>query len=351
MSFRTQKVEQVATIYQPPSFSDDFKSYALVSESSSERPEVAVVDARSSTPRRVTNLNPWLDARSLGRVEKLDITNKSGVATTGYLVHPVGATPGRKAPLVIASYGFQGRFIVTAEWHTTFPAQTLAGRGYAVLLLNTPPLPSAQITVGDPVKARDNEGWQVLASYDAAIDLLVQRGIADPDRIGLYGWSHGAFVVEFVLAHSKRRFGAAIVGEGGDYNPGGYWVFGSASWPAIYRNTFGGPFTAANAKAYLEFSPVLNVDKVQTPLLMEFVAGNAVSGFEFYVPLREAKVPAEMVLYDREAHNFVRPTVRFASMHRKVDWLDFWLLDKEDADPAKAAQYTRWKQLKTEWKR
>jgi hypothetical protein len=93
------------------------------------------------------------------------------------------------------------------------------------------------------------------------------------------------------------------------------------------------------------------VDKVQTPMLMEFVAGNAVSGFEFYVPLREAKVPAEMVLYDREAHNFVRPTVRFASMHRKVDWLDFWLLDKEDADPAKAAQYTRWKQLKTEWKR
>jgi len=215
-----------------------------------------------------------------------------------------------------------------------------------VLLLNTPPLPSAQVTAGDPVKARDNEGWQVLSAFEAAVDLLVAKGIADPDNVGLYGWSHGAFIVEFILAHSKRPFTAASIGEGGDYNPSGYWFFGGPSWPAIYVNTFGGPFTSRTAAAYLEFSPVLNIDKMRTPLLMEFVAENGLIGFEVYVPLREARVPAELVLYDAEEHNFVRPTVRSASMHRKIDWFNFWMKGQEDPAPAKVQQYTRWRQLK-----
>lgn len=347
LSLRDRRVDEVATIYQSPSFSADFGSYAFVSETSNERPEVAVYDVRSRQARRLTDLNPYLSQRALGRVEPIEVANASGVKTTGYLVYPVNYEAGTRYPLILASYGFQGRFILTGEWHTTFPAQTLAGEGYAVLLLNTPPLPSAQVTAGDPVKARDNEGWQVLSAFEAAIDLLVDRGIADPDNLGLYGWSHGAFVVEFILAHSPRAFRAASIGEGGDYNPSGYWLFGSRGWPAIFVNTFGGPLTKRTAGAYLEFSPVLNVDKVRTPLLMEFVAENGVLGFEFYVPLREAGVPAELVLYEGEEHNFVKPTVRLASMNRKVDWFNFWMRGTASAD--KTEQNTRWRALKAVW--
>ena len=347
-SLADRKVDQVATIYQPPSFAADFRRYAFVSETSNERPEVAVFDMERRSERRLTALNPWLDQRALGRVEPIDVTNRSGVKTTGYLVYPVGYVKGQRYPLIIGTYGFQGKFILTAEWHTTFPAQTLAGEGYAVLLLNRPPLPSAQVIAGDPVKARDNEGWQVLSAFEAAIDLLDQRGIADPKNVGLYGWSHGAYIVEFLLAHSKRRFSAAIIGEGGDYNPGGYWVFGAPGWPAIYVNTFGGPLNSRTAEAYLSFSPALNVERMTTPLLMEFVVENGHYGFEIYVPLREARVPAELVTYDGEEHNFVRPTVRFASMHRKVDWLNFWMRGTEDNNPAKAEQYARWRQLRSD---
>lgn len=349
LSVRDRRVDEVATIYQAPSFSADFSTYAFVSEASNERPEVAVFDVRSEQARRITDLNPYLEQRSLGRVEPFEVTNPSGAKATGYLVYPVHYEPGRRYPLILASYGFQGKFILTAEWHTTFPAQTLAGEGYAVLLLNKPPLPSAQMLAGDPVKARDNEGWQALSAFEAAIDLLAQKGVADPDNVGLYGWSHGAFVVEFILAHSKRRFNAASIGEGGDYNPAGYWLFGSPGWPDIYVNTFGGPLTSKTAAAYLEFSPVLSVDKVRTPLLMEFVAENGIYGFEFYVPLREAGVPAELVLYEGEEHNFVKPTVRLASMDRKVDWFNFWMKGRAEASADKAEQYERWRELKAAW--
>jgi dipeptidyl aminopeptidase/acylaminoacyl peptidase len=178
--------------------------------------------------------------------------------------------------------------------------------------------------------------------------MLVQRGIADPDKLGIYGWSHGAFIVQFILAHSKMRFAAASLGEGGDYNPGEYWYSGGTSWPDIFKNVYGGPLTAKTAAAYLEFSPALNVDKVTTPLLMEYAnVRNANYGAEFYVPLREQGVPAELVIYDDEEHNFKRPTVRQASMQRKVDWFNYWMLGKEDPDPAKAGQYTRWRQMRS----
>jgi len=349
VSLRDQAVEKIPGAFSSPSFSAGHSRYAFLSESSDQPPEVAVVDTPGAALRRLTKTNPILDERSLGRVEKISITNGYGTQSDAYLVLPVGYDQNRRYPLILASYGFRGRFLTTAEWHTTFPVQTLAGEGYAVLLVNTPPLVSAQRLAGDPVKARENEGWQVLSTFETAVQQMVNRGVADPAKLGLYGWSHGAFVVEFILAHSKLPFAAACVGEGGDYNPSAYWLWGSRSWPEIYHNTFGGPFTAKTAAAYLEFSPVLSVDRVRTPLFLEFMNTHIALGFEFLVPLRMLSIPAEMVTYEREEHNFVRPTVRFASMHRKVDWFNYWMLGKKNPNPADAEQYVRWEQMNEEW--
>lgn len=348
---RDRKKEEIPAIFDDPSFSADYSSFAFLSESSEEQPEIAVCVLKGGKTRRLTKLNPYLDQRSLARVEKINITNSYGTETSAYLVYPVNYSKDRRYPLILASYGFTGKFLITAEWHTTFPVQTLAGQGYALLLVNEPVLKSAQNLVGDPVKARENEGWQVLSNFESAVQLMVERGIADPGKVGLYGWSYGCYDVEFMLAHSKLPFTAACVGEGGAFNPGGYWLFGIPAWPKVFENTFGGPFTAKTAAAYLEFCPVLSVDRVKTPLLMEFKRDGSVMGLEFFTPLRMLGVPAEMVVYEGEEHNFVRPTSRFASMNRKVDWFNFWMLDKEDPDPAKVEQYVRWREMRATWKR
>lgn len=352
ISFKERKIDSDESVLEGVSYSADGTRYALISEGSELRPEVGVREVKHGETRRLTELNAYLDQRALGKVEKVTITNGYGTEAIGYLMYPADHQQGKRYPLLIAFYFFRGKFPITAEWHTSFPAQTLSGEGYAVLMLNKPSgLKSAQLLAGDPRQARENEGWQVLSTFEAAVATLVDRGIADPDKIGLYGWSHGAFIVEFLLAHSKLNFAAACLGEGGDYNPGEYWIWGNKSWPAILTNTYGGPLTNRTAAAYLEFAPSLNVDKVNTPLLMEYRnVRNGNYGAEFYIPLKEMGVPAELVLYDDEAHNFERPTVRFASMHRKVNWFNFWMLDKEDLAPAKAQQYERWRKMKAEWK-
>jgi len=297
----------------------------------------------------LTHLNPELDGRSLAKVERIEVINDFGTRSDAYLVWPVGYNPGQRYPLIVGTYGFRGRFLTVAEWHSSFPVQTLAGRGYAVLLVNLPSLMSAQKLPDDPARARENEGWQVQSTFESSIRRLISQGLADSDRVGLYGWSHGVFVVEFLLAHSRMKFRAACVGEGGDYNPGGYWLWGMPTWPKIFQNAFGGPLTARTAASYLEFSPVLSVDRIDTPLLMEFRREAAVAGLEFLVPLRTLGKPAELVSYDGEEHNFVRPGARFASMNRKVDWFDYWMQGKADPDPAKAEQYARWRKMKSEW--
>jgi len=323
-----------------------FATYAFVDQASERRPEVTIHDKATGKDRRVTNLNPWLDRHALGKVEKIEIENSSKVKVDAYLVYPVDYVQGKRYPLVIGTYGFRGRFILTAEWHTTFPAQTLAGQGYAVLLLNTPP--SGQSTANDPVKARDLEGWQMLSTFENAVDKMVAQGIADPECVGLYGWSHGAFVVEFLLAHSKKHYKAAALGEGGDYNPSEYAAFGMTTWPKVFQNIYGGPFNEKTAPAYLGFAPVFKAENFEAPLLMEFSGKDGFFGLEMYVPLRVLRKPAELVTYDDEEHNFVKPRARLASMARKVDWFNFWMLDKEDPDPSKAEQYTRWRQMRDE---
>ncbi|MEJ1964490.1 MAG: prolyl oligopeptidase family serine peptidase [Gammaproteobacteria bacterium] len=329
------------------SFDKSYSSYAFVDQASERRPEVAVHDAKTKMTRRLTNLNPWIDQRAFGKVEKIEVENASGVKVSAYLVYPVGFTAGQRYPLIIGTYGFVGRFVLGAEWHTTFPAQALAGQGYAVLLLNVPP--GGQSLANDPEKARDLEGWQMLSTFDRAVQMMVARGIADPDRLGVYGWSHGAFVVQFLQAHSKTRFKAAAMGEGGDYNPGEYASIGMTAWPQIFQNMYGGPLSAKTAKAYLDFAPVLSAGNFTAPMLMEFSGRDGDFGLEAYVPLRVRRLPAELVTYDDEPHNFATPRARLASMARKVDWFNYWILNREDPDVAKQDQYGRWRQLRAEW--
>ncbi|MFZ4115174.1 MAG: alpha/beta hydrolase family protein [Chthoniobacterales bacterium] len=148
-------------------------------------------------------------------------------------------------------------------------------------------------------------------------------------------------MVEFLISHSTK-FHVASVGEGGDYNPGCFSGYGMHQWTKIYDNTFGGPPWGETLKNYVDFSPFFYVEKIKTPLLMEFSLCPT-GGLEMYVPLRYLDIPAELVTYDDE-HNFVKPKARLASMKHKVEWFNFWFFDQRD--PTKPEQYHRWDQMR-----
>lgn len=333
----------IANISEHASFDGEFKHVAFVSQSSNEPPEIFFSEIGDQQPRKLTDLNPHLPSITHGHVEKISEKTKGGLPIKGYLVHPVQSNHVSKHPIIIATYGFSGDYIADAEWHSSFPAQTLAGEGYYVLLLNTPP-ETGQDFSGDFHKAQELEGGHLQEVFEEAVDLVGKKG-GDTTKVGIYGWSHGGFVVNYLLTRSKK-FQAASLGEGGDYMPGEF-VYGGPLWQKIFLNIFGGPPWGDTLKNYFNFSPYFQVEKVNTPLLFEYARLEyPVQGMEMYAPLRYLKVPAEIVLYDGEEHNFAKPRARFASMGRKVDWFNFWLLGKKDPSPNKTEQYTRWEKMK-----
>ena len=326
------------------SFDAQARCVTMINQSTDHPPEVFIYDTNEKKLTQLTSLNPQIKDMALGTVEKITIKTHSGVTATGFLVHPVGEQSGIRYPIIIGTYGFKGKFITDAEWHSSFPAQTLAGKGYLVLLLNAPG--SSQGFIGDSKAAQQAEGWNKLELLEQAVDVLVERGIGDPNKVGIYGWSHGAFIVNFMISHSQK-FHVACLGEGGDYTPGGFWAGGRMIWPEIYESTFGGPPWGETLKNYLDFSPFFQVDKIRAPLLLEF-ASETGQGFEMYIPLRYLGVPAELVFYDGEEHNFKRPKARIASMARKLEWFDYWFFDKRNPNPAKREQYERWDSMRNE---
>jgi len=315
---------------------------ASITESSNTPPEIAMYDLSKGRSISVTKLNPQLSNFSLGKVEKIDFAYRESSSVTGYLVHPTHKQKGKQHPLIVATYGFHGGFITDAEWHSTFPAQTLAAQGYYILLLNRPPL--GQGLTDDPERARQLEGWDVLHLFEHAVDYLIERKNVNPNQVGIYGWSHGGFIAEFLIAHSKK-FRAASLGEGGDHNPGVFWALGMTIVPQTYENMFGGPPWGDTLTNYLGFSPFFHVEKIEAPLMLEF-SESAMLGLEMYVPLKYLEKPAELVFYKGEEHNFVKPKARIASMARKVDWFNYWLLDTKDPDPQKEEQYRRWDEMR-----
>jgi len=99
----------------------------------------------------------------------------------------------------------------------------------------------------------------------------------------------------------------------------------------------------------MQRSPVFNLDKVKTPLLIAaFERGELLSQWEAYSGLRRLERPVDMLWLRHEdaSHILTKPLHKYFSQQSAVDWFDFWLNNREDSDPAKTEQYVRWRELR-----
>ena len=310
--------------------------------------EVAVLTLPDGSPRTLTGLNPEYRNVELGEVRELTWKNKHGYETNGYLIHPLGYVPGRRYPFLLILYGFSDTFISQAQWISSFPAQVFSAKGFAVLLMNYPRY-DKKWSYGDFKEATMQEAYSPLASIEKAVEVVTEMGIADPKRRGIMGWSYGSFLTDFTITHAPDLFQAASSGEGGLYDDGLYWVFGSKPYREYQIGIFGGPPYGETYERYREISPALNAARVRAPLLKEYESNNPVFGLQLYSALRTLGTPVELVLYPDEGHIFSQPKHRISSMQRNLDWMSYWLLGQEDPAPGKRDQYARWKRLRAGW--
>jgi dipeptidyl aminopeptidase/acylaminoacyl peptidase len=180
----------------------------------------------------------------------------------------------------------------------------LAARGYVVLAVNYRGSTGRGAQFARSIEA--DWGHKEVEDLLAGVDYAVQTGIADPARLGIGGWSYGAILTDYTIAHDTR-FKAAIAGAGSG-NQIGMW--GLDEYALQYNSELGPPWQSA--PLYLKLSyPLFHADHIKTPTL--FLGGEKdfnvpiAGGEQMYLALRTRGVPTELVIYPGQYHLLTRP--------------------------------------------
>src|SRR5271165_1321902 len=290
---------------------------AFVGSTATHPNELYVMNSVNAKPRRLTNVNAFVDGLALGRSESIEWQGPNGFLEDGVLTYPPAYQRGVKYPLVLVIHG--GPESASTLRFSPLP-QLLAAAGFIVFQPNY----RGSTNRGDAYQHaifRDTgagPGEDVMAGV-AAVENL---GIVDQERIGVSGWSYGGYMTAWLTSHyptwKAAVAGAALTDWVMDYTVAYYqegdtYYFGGSPWTAKYRDI------------WREQSPITYAQKVTAPTLIMGDVGDPnvplLNSYEWYHALRDAGVETEFYAYPVDSH-FPRDIVRTTDVYRRwVAWM------------------------------
>lgn len=274
--------------------------------------------------RQLTDVNPWLAERNLPEGRAVKWTSRDGTEIDGVLFLPPGYSKGRRYPAIVEIHGGP-MWAWWFGWHGTWHewAIPLACRGFVVLLPN--PRGSAGNGVGFARANFDDWGGGDFEDVLAGADFLVDEGHADPNRIGIGGWSYGGYMSSWAVTKTKR-FAAAVVGAGVTNL---YSFHGTTDITPTFLSMYFREVAAKRPEAYRSHSAVNFVEYAKTPTLVlhgeNDVRVPVGQAYEFYRGLQQVGVETELVVYPREGHGFREIHHQIDLVRRVVDWYELYL--------------------------
>lgn len=308
-----------------PSASADGQVVAALRSTANEPTEVWV-GPPAGPFRRLTNLRPELREIEWGRQERLAWTSADGLAIDGLLILPPGKgrVDGPFPLITIVHGGPYGRFADSFQLSWAPSGQWLATAGYAVLLPN----PRGGMGHGQRFAAcvAGAVGIDDWGDIVAGIDTLIAQGVADPNRLGIGGWSQGGFMTAWAVGQTNR-FRAGVMGAGvSDWG----MMVAESDLPHFEARCGGSTgWEGPGPHRHDALSPVSFVGRVKTPVLIlhgERDERVLVSQGRFFARgLREGGVPHQLVVYPREPHGLRERNHQLDALRRTRTWFDRWL--------------------------
>ncbi|HEY2152013.1 MAG TPA: S9 family peptidase [Vicinamibacterales bacterium] len=217
----------------------------------------------------------------------------------------------------------------TGRWSDTFEAwgQLLAARGYAVLYPNV----RGSVGYGHRFVEANRADWGGGDFKDvmAGADYLVARGIADPNRLGIGGWSYGGYMAAWAVTQTAR-FKAAVSGAPVIDMASEFGTEGGSAYDEWF---YGTPYEKLDG--FIKSSPITFVKNARTPTLLlqgeDDTTDPIGQSQQFYRGLKRYGVDAELVLYPREPHGLHEEKHLLDRLNRIVAWYDKYLMPKAAA--------------------
>ncbi len=264
--------------------------------------------------RKLTKTNDALMAElNLPDVEYVHFQSQDGTTVAGYLYKPVGYKPGARYPTILRPHGGPV-WAYYAEFN--FDPQLFAASGYAVLTPN----PRGSSGYGQDYCKAIFADWGNKDFQDdmAMVDYAVAQGIADPDKLGVGGWSYGGISTNFIITQTTR-FKAAISGAG-EFLYITNW--GHDHYSRDWEYELGLPWE--HRDVWEKLSPFNRVKNITTPTLI--MGGDndwnvpVINGEQLYQSLKRLGVPTLLVVYPGEFHEFSRPSFIQDRYERYLFW-------------------------------
>jgi len=288
---------------------------------SATQPQELWLEKDAGKPRKVSAFHADWETVELIRPEIVRYASTDRTPIEAALLKPKGWLAGRRVPLVVLVHGGPDDY-----WDDSIDngwAQLLAARGYAVLSPNI----RGSLGYGWRFFAMNRADWGGGDFQDlmAGVDVVIKKGIADPNRLGIGGWSYGGYMAAWAITQTGR-FKAAVVGAPMTDLVSEFGTEGNQAQIAS-------PFTEWYWGVHYEHldrirqrSPITHVRNARTPALIlrgeEDDDSVFSQGMEFYRGLRRYGVKTEFVMYPREGHNIGEEQHLLDVLTRMLSWFD-----------------------------
>lgn len=277
-------------------------------------------DSTTDELTELATLSPWLNSEELAEMHPISYKSRDGLTINGYLTLPKNKEA-KDLPLIVNPHG--GPW-ARDMWGFNPEVQLLANRGYAVLQVNF----RSSTGYGKEFLQAGNKQWGLKIQDDITdgVQWVIDQGIADPERIGIYGASFGGYATLAGITYTPDLYAAAVdyVGVSNiftllDTIPP-YWE----TMRNMFYERVGHP--EEDKELLTAVSPVFHADQIKTPLFVAQGANdprvNKAESDQIVEALRARGVDVEYMLKDNEGHGFANEENRIEFYNAMVKFLD-----------------------------
>jgi dipeptidyl aminopeptidase/acylaminoacyl peptidase len=303
---------------------------AVLVSTADRAPEVFAIDPGATEPlRQLSHQNDSLFAQlQLATVEDFSSKSRDGTEVHSLLFRPAGTAREARLPLIVFIHGGPNG---QDGYRFDYERQFLAANGYAVLAVNY----RGSNGRGSAYQKAIYADWGNKEVQDllGAVDEAVRAGIADPERLGIGGWSYGGILTDYTIA-TTPRFKAAVSGAGSALQLA---MYGTDQYVTQYDLEIGAPWKAQDTWIKISY-PFFHADRIRTPTL--FMGGQSdfnvpiIGGEQMYQALRSLGVETQLVIYPNQYHGITVPSYKKDRLMRYVGWYDRFLKPAATAQAA-----------------
>lgn len=249
----------------------------------------------------------------LGAFEEIRFPSRDGTEIEAFVIKPPDFQQGTRYPTLLSLHGGP---VEQYDFRFTFDEQLMAANGYVVVMPN----PRGSSGYGQAFSLGIWQSWGVKDTEDvlAAVDDVIARGYADPDRLGVFGWSYGGILTDYVITKTDR-FKGAVTGASETLYIANY---GHDQYQRWWELELGLPWE--NRELWEKISPFNDVEKIVTPTL---IMGGAedwnvpINNSELlYLALKRLGRTTELVVYPGSYHGIDRPVFIKDIDQRHLHW-------------------------------